>query len=103
MPESHVRKRLSKAGIRKVVGAALVVLGLLYTWRSHISGCPRHVILGAWAVAPPVWWYLEYIFLFDKSDPEDDFEGFKHTQALARNLWLGFLVFLSAFYLGNWN
>lgn len=96
-------KGWSKARIRKILGPALAGIGLLYTIHSHFNGCPPRVILGAWAIAPPVWLCLEYIFLFDKGDPDDDFESFRHSQGLARNLWLGFLAFLAAFYLGDWS
>ena len=52
-------------------------------------------------MGPPVWFILESVFLYDPK--EEDLQHFKHYQSLGRDLWLGFLVFLAAFYLGNWN
>ena len=52
-------------------------------------------------MGPPVWFILEYGFLFDAK--KEDVLDFKHYQSLARNLWFGFLAFLAAFYLGDWN
>lgn len=93
----------TRAKIRKILGPALVVAGLLYTYRSHVAGCPHHLILAAWAVLPPLWFILEYWLLFDRSrESSVAFEAFRYGQTLARNLWLGFLAFLTAFYLGNW-
>lgn len=77
-----------------------MVLGLAYTYHSHISGCPRYVIFGGWALGPPVWFIMEYKLLFDAEN--EDLEAFRHYQCLYRNLWVGFLAYLAAFYLGNW-
>ncbi len=52
-------------------------------------------------MGPPVWFVIEYWFLFDAKI--EDLQSFKNYQTLGRNLWLGFLAYLAAFYLGNWN
>jgi hypothetical protein len=52
-------------------------------------------------MGPPVWFVIEYWFLFDAKN--EDLQSFKHYQTLGRNLWMGFLASLAAFYLGNWN
>ena len=91
---------MTKAKIRKVLGPTLVVLGLFYTYRYHLNACPRELIFAGWAVLPPVWLILEYWLLFDRIEESlAAFEAFKHSQALARNLWGGFLIFLAVFYL----
>ena len=91
----------SKRKIRKFLGPVLVAIGLGYTYHSHVTGCPRYIILGGWAMGPPLWFILEFVFLYDPK--EEDLQHFKHYQSLGRDLWLGFLVFLAAFYLGDWN
>ncbi|KMP11914.1 hypothetical protein UR09_02280 [Candidatus Nitromaritima sp. SCGC AAA799-A02] len=104
MSEKQESGKWTRAKIRKFLGPFLAVAGLLYTYRSHLNDCPHAVIFAAWAVLPPVWFILEYRFLFDRNrESSIDFEAFKHSQTLARNLWVGFLAFLAAFYLGNWN
>ena len=90
-----------KSKIRKLLGPALVAIGLGYTYHSHLTGCPRYVIFAGWAMGPPIWFIIEYWFLFDKN--VEDLQSFKHYQSLGRNLWLGFLACLAAFYLGKWN
>ena len=92
--------RWTKPMIRKYLGSFLVVVGLAYTYHSHITGCPRHVIIAGWAMGPPVWFMLEYRFLFEAE--KEDLNTFQHYQNLCRNLWLGFLAYLAAFYLGQW-
>ena len=91
----------SKRKIRKFLGPVLVAIGLGYTYHSHLTGCPRYVIFAGWAMGPPVWFAIEYWCLFDAK--VEDFQSFNHYQTLGRNLWLGFLAYLAAFYLGNWN
>ena len=90
-----------KRKIRKFLGLLVVAIGLGYTYHSHLTVCPRYIILGGWALGPPVWFILESVFLYDSK--EEDLQHFIYYQSLGRNLWLGFLVFLAAFYLGNWN
>ena len=90
-----------KKKIRKLLGPFLVAIGLGYTYHSHLTVCPRYIILGGWAMGPPLWFILEFVFLYDPK--EEDLQHFKHYQSLGRDLWLGFLVFLAAFYLGDWN
>ena len=58
-------KSWTKSQIRKYLGLLLVVGGLAYTYHSHITGCPRHVIFAGWALGPPVWFILEYSLFFD--------------------------------------
>ena len=94
-------KSWEKSEVRKYLGPVLVALGLAYTYHSHITGCPRHVIFAGWALGPPVWFILEYSLLYDAEN--EDLDVFKHYQSLCRNLWLGFMAYLAAFYLGRWN
>ncbi|MAR70592.1 MAG: hypothetical protein CMH74_08790 [Nitrospina sp.] len=90
----------SKSKARKLLGLFLIIIGLGYTYHSHLTGCPRYIIFGGWAIGPPIWFILEYWFLFDTE--KEDLHSFKYYQTLCRNLWIGFLVYLAAFYLGNW-
>ena len=94
----------NKKKVRKILGPTLALVGLFYTYLSHLDGCPREIIFASWAILPPLWLILEYWLLFDRTEESPvELEEFRHSQLLARNLWLGFLVFLVAFYLGNWN
>ena len=101
MDSDFKKNTWNKSRIRKLLGPLLVAVGLGYTYHSHLTGCPRYVIFAGWAMGPPVWFAIEYWFLFDAK--VDDLQSFNHYQTLGRNLWLGFLAYLAAFYLGNWN
>ena len=102
MPSNEFVNKWAKTKIRKILGPILALLGLLYTYHSHMDGCPREVIFAGWAILPPIWLILEYWLLFDSTEESlAAFEAFKYSQSLARNLWVGFLIFLAAFYLGE--
>ena len=101
MEQKKPKTEWTKRELRKVLGLTLVTIGLVYTYHSHLNACPRHVILGGWAIGPAIWFIVEYWFLFDPK--EENLEDFKHYQLLGRNLWFGFLTFFAAFYLGDWN
>ena len=102
MSDNKVIGKWTKVKIRKILGPTLAIVGLLYTYRSHLNACPREVIFAAWALLPPIWLILEHWLLFDRDEESlADFETFKHNQNLARNLWGGFLIFLAVFYAGH--
>lgn len=98
------QKKWTPAKIRKVLGPALIVLGMLYTYRSHSTGCPRATILAGWAIVPPIWLAIEYLLLFDRRNESlEDFQHFRHVQQLTRNIWIGMVILLGALYLGKWD
>lgn len=90
-------RKWSKQKIRKILTPAVWAIGILYTVRSHYTGCPREVILGGWLIAPAVWLMLENLLLFERGKEEG--ESFKKWQWHQRNLWLGIAAFLALKYL----
>ena len=47
-------------------------------------------ILGAiWAVAPPVWFWYEYFYVYRSSGDPSGFEQFKYGQQVAIAIWAG--------------
>jgi hypothetical protein len=51
------------------------------------------LLLAAWAILPPIWFWIEWIFLCDGLSPEQR-EDRKHNQELSRNVWLAMIVLL---------
>lgn len=54
------------------------------------------VVAAIWTIGPPLWFLLEYAFLYNKKDPETTFEEFRYQQQLAAALWLGVMACLAA-------
>ncbi len=87
----------SRQKIRRALTPVVWAAGLLYTVRSHYTGCPREVILAGWLIAPAVWLMLENWFLYERG--KEDWELFKKWQWHQRILWLGVAAFLAIKYL----
>jgi hypothetical protein len=78
--------------VATVLAAASILLSLRYASLAAAS-------LAAWAVLPPLWFFLEYFYLVDRADlakPENKqkFDLFKHSQDVAAKCWLGIVVLL---------
>jgi len=56
------------------------------------AGWRAYVLVGAWALIPPLWFIVEWHF-FDVKKGE--FEHFKYSQELARNVWVAFVIVLA--------
>lgn len=56
-----------------------------------------YLMLGAWVLLPPIWFFAEFQLLHTNIFG-DQFEmaRVKHSQELARNIWLAFVVVLAA-------
>jgi len=59
----------------------------------------RTLILFAWAVFPPIWFWYEYFCLYPVL--ETSLDDFKHGQELSRNIWAGVLAALVALEIGK--
>jgi hypothetical protein len=55
------------------------------------------VIVGGWAIIPPVWLFYDWVFFRDKVS-RLEWDAIKHTHDLVRNLWLGLLGVLTALF-----
>ena len=53
-------------------------------------------VAAIWTIGPPLWFLLEYVYLYDENDPETTFEEFRYQQQLAAALWLGVMACLAA-------
>jgi len=54
-----------------------------------------------WAIAPPVWFFVEYYCLFRNFGPTGsvDFEHFKYTQDVAAKAWAGLVAVLGVYFI----
>lgn len=58
----------------------------------------KHLIL--WAIVPPAWFWIEHHLIWQTApkDLRGDFDQFKHSQELSRNIWLAFVATLGGLY-----
>lgn len=79
----------------------LGLAGLAYTFiavfLTMTSDDPLHlyVVIGIWAIAPPLWFWAEYFFLYEWE--KDSFERFRYGQQVSAAIWAGVLAALLGF------
>ncbi|MFO1351086.1 MAG: hypothetical protein U1F68_10610 [Gammaproteobacteria bacterium] len=58
----------------------------------------RTLGIAFWTIAPPLWFFIEYFWLFKRFSDPDKLELFKHGQQVSASIWAGVVAFLIAFY-----
>lgn len=66
----------------------VAVVVTLYKLSSHkTTRLEKYLLLVAWAIIPPVWFVVEYFFVFLPHGIENSFKYFDYGQAVASKLW----------------
>lgn len=85
------------------VSIVLVGLSLALAAALRYTGCAYvgpfgYILLGLWALVPPVWFLYEFTSDFPKGHKQSQGEvnRLKHLHDLSRNIWLAFVVVLAA-------
>jgi hypothetical protein len=63
----------------------------------------KNTVIGLWVVVPPLWFWMEFCFFFEKglTPFSNDFEKFKYGQEVSKNLWLAISAILVLIYFGK--
>ena len=54
-----------------------------------------HIAWAWWVAAPPVWFSVEYFYLFKKYKVKGRFEAFKYGQDVASKAWVAIAAIMS--------
>ena len=82
----------------KFVGAILAAAAAIYSLTiKNVSVNRKRVILLAWLVAPPIFFYFEYFFQTPLLT-SDELSRFKDLQSLASGIWAGIAAALAIAY-----
>lgn len=76
-----------------------VVSAVLFGWSDDI----KKALIGFWIIIPPLWLWFEFCYLYERGITAfpNDFEKFKYSQELAKNLWLSISAILLLVYFGK--
>lgn len=77
----------------------IAVVVTLFLVRSAWRNRDRTYVYAAgafWAIAPPVWFWLEYELIYRTWGDADAFEYFKYGQQVVVSIWAGVTLFLFA-------
>lgn len=83
-----------------LIGAFAGVIMLSPNLARQSDHLPAKISLGLCGLLPPVWFWLEYCFIWlhAPDDERPSFEHFKYGQELGRNIWLAYMSVLLALY-----
>jgi hypothetical protein len=87
---------------RQIIRAAIAlsVIGFVATlWVAYDAWATKVVLrlyltIGIWAVVPPVWFWIEYFFIYRRYGQPGTLELFKYGQDVAKAIWAGVLAAL---------
>jgi hypothetical protein len=72
----------------------LIVFGLLSVvitlWRvnaKNVTQKEQYLLLGAWGILPPVWFLVEYFFIYLPYGIKGSFDYFQYGQSVAAKVW----------------
>lgn len=74
--------------------ASLLIASGWYKWPLKYFRGYETYILAFWVIVPPVWFWVDWVFLCDGLRPEK-LDQIKHTHELARNIWLAMVSVLA--------
>lgn len=90
-----------KSNIHRLINIIIAIVGIvfaLYCLSSTTSEkSTKEALVAIWLLAPPVYFYIEWVFLYKESD-KYPLAKFQYSQKLAGNIWLGVSAILIALY-----
>jgi hypothetical protein len=96
MKWENPRERMALIAIPLALLSVIIVA--LIRHKDHLRDTWGVLILGAWTIFPSIWFLYEWIALRHTTNTED----LKHVQDLVRNIWVAFVVILTAILFGKW-
>ncbi|MGH8552835.1 MAG: hypothetical protein ACRESZ_02920 [Methylococcales bacterium] len=70
----------------------VLTLGILYYKKTIRS---KYILLVAWGILPPVWFVIEYFFIFLPYGNQGAFVFFQYGQDIASKLWAAVFALIS--------
>jgi len=70
-----------------IFGLVAVLITLYKLYRKDTTQREKYFLLVGWAIIPPVWFVIEYFFVFLPYGAENSFKFFDYGQSVASKLW----------------
>lgn len=78
-----------------IIFGLLAVLVTLWVVYKQDSMQTKYLLLVAWGILPPVWFLVEYFFLFLPHGVAGSFGFFQYGQSIASKLWAAVFALIS--------
>jgi hypothetical protein len=91
---------------RSVVRAVGILAGVLVAVTVPASYWCEHWFLGIyafWVIAPPIWFFVEYFYVFGRRDDPHALELLKGGEDVAQKFWAALLVLLTGIGYFRWH
>lgn len=69
------------------IGLLSVVITLWRITAKNVTQTEKYILLGAWGILPPVWFLIEYFYLYLPYGLKGSFEYFDYGQSVASKVW----------------
>lgn len=84
-------------GVNLLIGFGIVCI-IITIWRlttKDTSQAEKYLLLGAWGILPPVWFMLEYFYIFLPYGIKGSFNFFQYGQSIAQKVWGAIFALIS--------
>ncbi|MEM7477968.1 MAG: hypothetical protein AAF483_23525 [Planctomycetota bacterium] len=104
-PDSDERRLYMGVGVYGggALGIASLVTAIVdYAMEGIVPDGVAIAIVAIWIIAPPIFWWWDWVRYSGKNPEKDVRDDAKHTQELSRNIWFALAVILiAAFEIGE--
>jgi hypothetical protein len=76
-------------------GLLSVVVTIWTLYKNNASLESKYLLLAAWGIIPPIWFLVEYFFLFLPNGVANSFDFFRYGQDVASKVWGGIFALIS--------
>ena len=77
-----------------VFAVASILLTVFFILTTNRHGL--YFVAAVWSVFPPLWFWYEYYYIYQKYGNHEKFDKFKYGQDLSKAVWVGFGAVLLA-------
>jgi hypothetical protein len=95
--DAKVPRAIVRSAAAVSIVAFAVTLWIVCDAWNTASVIRLYLAIGAWAVVPPTWFWIEYFYVYRRYGQPDTLELFKYGQDVAKAIWAGVLAGLIAF------
>lgn len=76
-------------------GLLSVAISLWRISAKNVTPKEQYLLLGAWGILPPVWFLVEYFFLYLPYGVKGSFNYFQYGQSVAAKVWAAVFALIS--------
>ena len=84
-------------GVNALIGFGVlcIVITLWRLSRDDTTQAEKYLLLGAWGILPPIWFMLEYFYIYLPYGVKGSFNFFQYGQEIAQKVWAAIFALIS--------